>query len=962
VEHSREGFAVGGAPPRFVIGIDLGTTNSAVAFADLREVTSTGTPRVRIFDVPQIVAEGEVAGRDTLPSFLYLLPDGERRARRVELPWAPGAPGVVGVWARDQGGLAPARLVSSAKSWLCSDAVDRRARILPWGNADGETTCSPVEASAAYLAHVRDAWNHAMASGRAGDALRFERQAVVLTVPASFDEEARELTVEAAGLPGLSLIEEPTAALYAWLAAHRGRLAQSVRDGERILICDVGGGTTDFTLVSVGLGPDGEPAFERTAVGHHLLLGGDNLDLALVNLVEEKLGRPRLTLRQQQALRRQCAVAKERLLGPPPVERASIPVLGSGAALVGGALSADLTRDEVLALLLDGFLPGCALTDSPEQERRSGLRELGLPFAADPAITRHLAAFLREAGGAGEHARLDAVLFNGGFFTPEESRARVAAVLGQWFGRAPRVLANASPATAVAEGAAYFGLAARGLGPRVTGGSPRAFYVALGAAGAREAGDARGPGQEAGGAAEAGAPADADTPGGRRASIGVPGTRAICVLPRGTEEGTSWRVEREFTVATNRPLSFTLLSSLTRRDTTGEIVDLDEASVHRHAPLVTELRFGKRSRQPDVRVVIDVRFTELGTLELWLLAPDTGHRWRLQFQLRAAVRGDGGDTPSRPAMAIEGAALDEAESLVRRTFTSGPDEVLASPETLMARLEIVLGIGKQAWPVAAVRPLADVLLAAAEGRRMSARHEARWLNLLGYCLRPGFGATLDEHRMTQARRVYLAGLAFPNDVQCQAEWLVLWQRIAGGLTAGQQHELFGRLSAQLGIGGRKPKWQPPQIEREAVRLLASLEEVPAARRAQLGDDLVERLRRNRRDASLLWAIGRVGARVPVHGPLNTVVPPSRAAAWASALLELLPPSGELAAVLVQMAARTGDLARDLDEDVCRRLHGTLAEHGLPEEWLARLVEIHSPSEADTARAYGESLPEGLRLA
>lgn len=924
MEHSRE-VAVAGEGPRFVIGIDLGTTNSAVAYADLREVTATGAPRVRIFEVPQVVAEGEVAGSDTLPSFLYLSEADDRRAGRVDLPWAQDLPGVVGVWARDQGALAPARLVSSAKSWLCNDAVDRRARILPWGSAEGDATCSPVEASAAYVAHVRDAWNHAMASGRAGDALRFERQAIVLTVPASFDEEARELTVEAARCgEGLSLIEEPTAALYAWLAAQRGRLADSVREGDRVLICDVGGGTTDFTLVSVSLDADGEPAFARTAVGHHLLLGGDNLDLAIVKLVEEKLGRPKLTLRQQQALRRQCAVAKETLLGPPPVERVPIAVLGAGASVIGKSMSTEVTRTEVLSLLLDGFLPTCDASDRPAADRRAGLRELGLPYAGDAAITKHLAAFLAEAAGADGAARVDAVLFNGGFFTPGESRSRVADVLGHWFGRAPRVLANGSPATAVAEGAAYFGLAVRGLGPRVGGGSPRAFYVALG---------------------------DHDA---------TDGTPAVCVLARGAEEGSSWRVDREFTVAANRPLSFTLLSSLTRRDAPGNVVRLDDETVHRHAPLVTELRFGKRSRQPDVRVVLDVRYTELGTLELWLLAPDTGHRWRLQFQLRTAVRGGDGDQPSS-AVAIDPQVVDAAEALVRETFPVAHGIEPGSPETLMARLEATFGIGKHAWPVAAVRPLADVLLANADGRRLSSRHEGRWLNLLGYCLRPGFGATRDEHRMSLARRVYLAGLAFPNDVQCQAEWLVMWQRLAGGLSAGQQGELFGRVAAQLGIGTKKAKWQPPQIERESVRLAASLEQVPALRRAQLGDELLVRLRKNRRDLSLLWAIGRVGARVPFHGPLNTVVPPERARAWAAELLDLVPASPDLAEAVVQLSARTGDLARDVDEDACRGFHARLAAAGLPDASLIRLVEILPPSESDRMHAYGESLPEGLRL-
>jgi molecular chaperone DnaK (HSP70) len=931
VEHQGEGGAPGVTTARFVIGVDLGTTNCAVAYADLEELTAAEAPRVRVFDVPQVVAEGEVAHRETLPSFLYLLPDQERGNRGYALPWQPTPVEVIGTWARDQGALVPGRLVSSAKSWLCNDAVDRRARILPWAG-DGDAARSPVEASASYLAHVRDAWNHAMAGGAAGAPRRFERQAIVLTVPASFDEEARELTVEAAGLEHVTLIEEPTAALYAWIAAHRGRLSDLLRDGDRLLICDVGGGTTDFTLVLVHFDADGEPHFERSAVGHHLLLGGDNLDLALVRHVEEKLGRPKLTLRQQQALRRQCATAKEQLLGPPPTESVTVSVLGAGTSVVGGALSTRVSREEVLSLLLDGFLPSCPPDATPATERRSGLRELGLPFASDPAITRHLAAFLREAGDGGP-ARPDVVLFNGGFFTPAEARTRVADVLAGWFAQpgstwSPRVLTSASPATAVAEGAACFGLARRGHGLRIGGGSPRTYYVAL---------------------------ADEPTTAGR--------VRAVCVLPRGAEDGTNWRLDqRTFTVAANRPLSFTLLSSLTRRDAVGDVVDVEPAAVHRHAPLVTELRFGRRSVQAEVRVALEVRATEVGTLELWLLAPETGHRWRLQFQLRAAGR-DAGEEDTASSGAVQPEALEAAAGLVRAAFAAGAGATAAPPDSLMAHLESVMGFGKHAWPLAMVRPLADVLLEQAEGRRLSARHEARWLNLLGYCLRPGFGATLDEWRMTQARRLYLAGLAFPSDVQCHAEWLVLWQRVAGGLTPGQQQEIYQRHAALVGVGSssRRSQRLPPQVEREALRLLASLEHVSPQKRVSLGEDLLARLRRDRRSATLLWAIARVGERVPFHGPLNTVVPPGVARAWIDALLDLVPMSDDLVAAVVQVAARTGDGARDLDEDFCRAVHARLVGAGVPEIAVRRLVEIHNPSASETVRAYGESLPEGLRL-
>ena len=916
--------------PRFVIGIDLGTTNSAVAFADLRELTDAGAPRVRVFEVPQLVAEGEVASMATLPSFVYLLRPEERESGRFDLPWAKHPSHVVGAWARDHGALVPGRLVSSAKSWLCSDAVDRRAPLLPWGGEAGGSALSPVDASAAVLRHVRDAWNHRFAAAP----LAFERQAVTLTVPASFDEEARELTIEAAraaGIEHLTMVEEPTAALYAWIAANRGRLAASLRDGDRVLICDVGGGTTDFTLVSVRAEADG-PVLERIAVGEHLLLGGDNVDLALTALVQERLGQARLTLRQQQALRRQCAAVKERLLGPPPVDRATVSLLGSGGAVVGGALSVDLAREDVVRLLLDGFLPACALDAEPEAGRRSGLRELGLPFAADPAITRHLARFLRAAGDRGA-VRPDVLLLNGGFFTPEETQTRLAQVVSGWFTEADgrpwplRVLANAAPAVAVAEGAAYSGLVRRGLGLRIGGGHPRACFLALGG----EAGD------------------------GER--------QAVCVLPRGTQEGTTRRLEaRAFAVKANRPLSFTLVSSLTSAAEFGDVAPVDP-SAHRHAPLVTELRFGQRSRHADIRVVLEVVYTELGTLELWIIAPATGHRWRLQFQLRAAGAGHGrgGEAPEPTSAVIDPGAVADAVALVQTLF-GGSVDAAVTPDTLMARLEERLGFARQAWPLGAVRPIADALLEVPDGRRRSPRHEARWLNLLGYCLRPGFGATRDEWRMTHARRLYLAGPAFAADVQCQAEWLVLWQRIAGGLTPGQQHEIYDRQAPLvMAAAGKRPKRLPPQVEREALRLLASLEDLPAQHRRALGAELLARLKREPRNGSLLWALGRTGARRPLYGPLNTVVDAQTAGQWVRALLALGPLSPDIAATAVQIAARTGDPALDVDEDLGREVYDRVVASGVLPEPPIRLIEVRPPSESERVRAFGESLPEGLRL-
>ena len=517
---------------------------------------------------------------------------------------------------------------------------------------------SPVEASARYLTHLREAWNHSDKVASDANA-RFEDQEVILTIPASFDEEARELTVEAArqaGLEKLTLLEEPLAAFYAWIAAHRdllnvlpaprkGGRRKELRDGDLVLVCDVGGGTTDFSLIRVRV-VEHEVQFQRTAIGEHLLLGGDNLDLALARRVEEKLNTPKLGLRQVHALRRACCAAKERLLSDPTLERLPISVLGSGRSVVGGTLSCELTRDDVVDILTAGFLPPSSPTGPPPNERRLGLRELGLPYANDPAITKHLAAFLTQAATSIEPgpeslenrlpmARPDAILFNGGFFTPPVTREKVVEAVAGWFGDGsnggrPRVLTNEAPESAVAIGAAHYGRVRRAGGLRIRAGSARTYYIGYQSEQRLE---------------------------------------AVCVLPAGIEEGTTLSLEnREFAVLTNRPVSFTLYSSTTRHDAHGELAVFDEEQIHRHAPLVTLLRFGKKSRQIELAVQLKASFTEVGTLELWCESLKTQHRWRLQFELR----GNEGQLQSGPvpqqALSPLPESLDAAEGLIRAVF------------------------------------------------------------------------------------------------------------------------------------------------------------------------------------------------------------------------------------------------------------------------------------------------------
>src|SRR5579862_6675138 len=587
------------------VGIDLGTTNSALAYVYEREAEDASFPPIHIFEVPQLVAPGKVEPRRTLPSFLFL-EDGQP----------------IGVYARDQGALVPTKLVHSAKSWLSNSDVDRTAKILPWESQETGRVLSPVEVSASFLRLFRESWD------RAHPAAPLAQQDIVLTVPASFDEEARELTVMAAaqaGLDKLTLLEEPAAAFYSWIANNFERSRKLLFDGQVVLVCDVGGGTSDFSLIRVSR--DGDKIdFTRTAVGKHLLLGGDNLDLTLAWLAETKIGKP-LSIRQRSALRRQCSAAKERLLCDPDVPQVEITIQGSGASLIGGLLKTSITRAEALELTLEGFLPLSARGEAPKEEKRSLFRELGLPYVTDPAISRHLNVFLESAASAGEIP--DAILFNGGFFIPEICRQRVADVLENWYGRRPEIFENRDLDLAVARGAAYYSyVRSTGAGVLVRGGLPRTYYIS--------AGD----------------------------------KSAICLVPRGAEEGSTVEVDREdLQLVANRPVSFRLFSSLTRTDDqAGQVVEFAEGEdLHQHAPLQAVIRFGKQGERL-IPVKLGARLTEIGTLETWCDSKISDNRWRLQFELRKTASAD---PARRPATVMSEEAVAKSTDLIAQMFSAG---------------------------------------------------------------------------------------------------------------------------------------------------------------------------------------------------------------------------------------------------------------------------------------------------
>ncbi|WP_417071327.1 Hsp70 family protein [Niveibacterium terrae] len=894
---------------RYTVGIDLGTSNTVVAYA------AAGSDEIALLPIEQLIAAGEIAALPLLPSVRYQAAEGELEAGDLNQPWSVSKTAVLGRYARDLGARIPGRLVVSAKSWLSHPGVDRGAAILPWGAPDGVEKISPVEASAGTLAHVHAVWN-----ARFPDA-PLEDQQLLLTVPASFDEGARALTLEAAqlaGLPSPHLIEEAQAAFHDWLFRHREHLDQELAGARLLLVCDVGGGTTDLTLIRVEAGDEG-PRLTRIGVGDHLMLGGDNMDIALAHLAERKLGEDApLPAARFSLLVQRCRVAKEALLAADAPERITVTLLGSGSALIGGARSVELERSEVEQLIVDGFLPRVAATERAVK-RRSGILEFGLPYPADPAITRHLASFLarhagvaREAQGSEAPPFPDTLLLNGGVFRAEALAQRLAEVLSDWRAGPVRVLHNTDPDVAVARGAVAHALARSSAGPVIGGGAARSYFLIL-------------------------------DEGGRE--------RGLCLLPHGTEEGQEVTLSgQRFSLRLGQAVRFHLASSTAdTRWSPGELVEIAEDFV-RLPTLTAVLPRPGGSRPVDAVVLLSAVMTEVGTLEVACVgADDPQRRWLLAF----ALRGEAPDeAPRHPRLA-------DALALIARVF--GEQAKPVEPREvrqLRSALERPLG-NCEDWDLPLLRALFDALWAGARRRRRSAEHERVWLNLAGYCLRPGFGAPLDEWRIAQLWEIFEPGLQYVGESQNRIQWWTLWRRVAGGLSEDQQMRimevLVERLEPESGKRGADPVDEP-------IRLAATLERLPVPGRIQIGEFLLDRLSKPAEKPGTWWALGRVGSRVSFYGSAQNVVPPEVASRWLDAVLAQNWRAVEPAAFAASQIARvSGDRSRDLAperrDEVIRRLTAIKA----PPAWITMVREAVELDEADRKRSFGEGLPPGLRL-
>ncbi len=951
----------------YIVGIDLGTTHCVVTYCDLTVAESARhakqQPIIELFEIEQLIAPGEIAARPYLPSFRYHPTAGEIRPEDAAMPWehkknAQPLRGdieeaIVGDWARELNSKVDGRGVVSAKSWLSHPSVDRQAAILPWSAAEGVAKVSPVAASASYLSHIRYAWDQRFPDKP------LDKQEIIITIPASFDEAARSLTLEAAksaGLSDLLLLEEPQAVVYDWLYRHQDAAAEKLADTRLILVCDLGGGTTDLSLVSVSVG-DGDIDLKRVAVGDHLMLGGDNVDLAIAHQAEKQVtkGGKKLTASALSQLIQQSRKAKELLLSSNAPDSATITILGSGSKLIGGARKTQVLKSDVHSLVIDGFFPLTAFNDAPQQ-RRAGVVEFGLNYASDPAVSKHIASFLkrhqmacRAALGLDSDAELkipvipDAILFNGGVFNSPLIVDRVLELFAHWLqeGLQERsqeplsVLDNERPDQAVAYGASAYGLARRGWQTKIEGGSARSYFLLV----------------------------DDNNNASKK---------AVCILPKGTAEGETIALkDKQFSLTLGQPVSFDLISTVSDNVyTPGQLIDADSENFVTLPPLVTVFdKVGNNKEQIVVQVVANM--TAVGTLQMQCVAEEHKkgeHKqsWELEFQLRTPVAGNESDVSEE--LTEQELPKNFAQAVEKMSVVFGRSDKTADKnavKNLRPLLEKLLG-KKAQWDTPVLRSLAKALSQGTKQRRRSNRHERLWNNLTGYCLRPGFGYALDEWQVNALWKIYQQGVQYSNESQSWSEWWTLWRRVAGGLTEDAQKKIYKDVIKYINPATARNQKVAKELKTRSyvdiVQLVAVLEHIPVESKIEVGEWLVKRLQKTKEPDASWWALGRIGSRVPFHGSAHKVVPKDVASKWIDCLLDQDWNKNRHAALAASMIARqSGDRERDLDDSVRLSVIDKLTDSKCVVSWINMVEQVATLDAKDQQRVFGEPLPAGLRI-
>lgn len=918
----------------FLVGIDLGTTHTVVAYAELSSGATQATPK--LFEIEQLVGPGEVAKRPMLPSFRYHPAAAELPQEQLVLPWpqqriaGDDVAYLVGEYARELGSKVEGRQIASAKSWLSHGRVDRSGAILPWAAAEDVEKVSPVVASASYLLHIKCAWNHEHPEAP------LEHQEIVITVPASFDEAARALTLQAAelaGLPQITLLEEPQAVCYDWYFRQGESAQDALKRMQLLLVVDVGGGTTDLSLIQVDSGQS-ELKLNRIAVGDHWMLGGDNVDLALARIAEQRISQngKALTAASLSQLIQQSRIAKEILLSEQAPASAKVTLLGGGSRLIGGSKSAEFSQQEVRELALDGFFPLVAFGDLPVK-RSSAIVEFGLPYAPDPAVSKYISQFLtqhqtgcRKALNQAEPAVAipDAVLMNGGVFNSALLSERAQALLSQWRGAPVTVLENRDPHLAVAFGAVSFALARHTNQMRIGGGSARSYFLTVNTQG--------------------GAP------------------QGVCILPKGSEEGVAVPLlDQRFALQVNQPVQFSLVASSGDDDfTAGQVVELDEEGERFQPlpPLVAALDASDERKEVEVSLV--THLTEVGTLDIQCHAvASPQQRWKVEFQLRKDLqsRHPGHSLPARYADAV-----DAIEAVYG---ANDKDADKNAVKQLRQSLEKLLG-PREDWDTALARSLFDELWQRRKKRRRSQAHERLWFNLAGFCLRPGFGYPADDWRIQQAWTLYQQGLQFDKENQSWADWWTFWRRAAGGLDQSAQLKLYKDISKFINPASARNLKIKTEIKNKAyedmVRLAASLEGLPTTTKVELANWFAKRLEKASETQTSWWALGRIASREPFHSGVETVIEPQKTESWLDLITRQDWKKNQNAAFAAVMIARvTGDRVRDLPETTRMAIVEKLRATKAPELWQAMVEQKLALDDMENKRVFGEALPVGLKL-
>lgn len=909
----------GSADSRFIIGIDLGTTQCALSYVDLADKNL----KVRNLEITQLVSGGQLENLPTLPSALYLSETGHNPERPE---WMQETPHIIGAYAKELGFKIPGRFVHSSKSWLCHPRAERQSPILPWQSEVVTDKISPVQAATEFLRYMMQLWDATI--GNRDETSKFLRQKVIVTIPASFDPAARNLTLEAiekAGIKSVSLIEEPQAAFYDYLQRNPRSMVAELKGIDTVLVVDIGGGTTDFSLIKIEWSGEREhPEFTRLAVGPHLLIGGDNLDLALARHAEAEFkhrGR-KLAGKQWLSLLNQSHVIKERILSDEQAGAVNFTLAGAGSKVLAGAAKISLDSEKIKQLLVDGFFPLIEAGEKPDEDSSLGLSEAGLPFTRDAAVTRHLAAFLKD-----NEVNPDAILFNGGTMKADCLRDRLYDVLSLWRGRAPAILDNPHPTLAVAAGAAYYGLVSLGYGQRIQSGNPVSIYLGIGTA--KSSTTAR----------------------------HVP-EQLLCLLPKGSEPEKDYRIaDKTFGVDLSHDSAFYLFYTPAppKAEELGRLIRFNSKKYLPLPPCTVKASTGKGEKQ----VGIHARLRETGYLQIFCQETDGNFSQELRFDLGNSDHSSKGaaEAPAKRRVPITSVQLKKIAKLLDQAFSQKIEY-----NSVFKSLEEILGSPRSNWDAEMLRQLFDLFTEHKDRFSVSQGSLILWFRLSGFCLRPGYGVQGDVDRVDHIWETIDEEFSYENP-EFWSDWWVMWKRIAPGLSIERQEALKNRIEPILFPTKRREKKERAisQHERNQIwRLLGQLERLSVAEKERIGWWIAKAPPSYGVDSIALHALGRMGARELAYAPDSAMVPQSVANGWAEHLLKkAIPGNSYLDSALREIGRKTGDRLVQIDDLLRKGILDLFKKKMRKKSFIQPLLKSARLEDKELAEIIGEALPSGF---